>query len=446
MVSSPQSAVQTRSPWAIVWALSVTQIISWGSLYYAFSVLLVPMERNLGWGRDTLVGAFSLSLLVAGVGAFPVGILIDRIGGRRVMSLGSILAGTLLLVLARTESVVVFYTVWAGLGIAMAMLLYEPAFAVIYATFGAHARKGITALTLTAGFASTVFWPLSQLLIHAIGWRGAVGVLGWANLLLCAPLHVLFLPSSAAGTRRASLSGRASILSSLLRSRSFWLLAVSFTANMAAFSTLSVHLIALLQERGLSAADAVLLAACVGPMQVLGRVLEVTVGARFRATQVGLRALSLLPVALIALAEAGAAWTLLIAFAALYGASNGVMTIVRAVMPAELFGRESYGTINGALSAPVILSRAVAPIAAALLWSASGNYGAVLWVASRWLPWPGSRWGPGDRGGLQEQTPAPSPARSAVRTSGAAVSCHQVVTSEWDHSIRSTLPNIQKHG
>ena len=374
------SPKQTRSPWGIVWALSVTQIISWGSLYYAFSVLLVPMERDLGWHRDTLVGAFSLSLLVAGAGAFPVGMLIDRIGGRKVMSLGSVLAGALLLVLARTESVALFYAVWTGLGMAMAMLLYEPAFAVIYATFGADARKGITALTLTAGFASTVFWPLSQGLVHATGWRGAVGIMGCANLLLCAPLHVLFLPSSAGGARRASSSARASILPSLLRNRSFWLLAVSFTANMAAFSTLSVHLIPLLQERGLSPADTVLLAAAIGPMQVLGRVLEVTVGARFRAAQVGLLALSLLPVALIALAEAGSRWVLLIAFAALYGASNGVMTIVRAVMPAELFGRESYGAISGALSAPVILSRAVAPIAAALLWSASGSYAVVLWV------------------------------------------------------------------
>ena len=365
-----------------MWALSVTQIVSWGSLFYAFSVLLAPIERDTGWGRDTIVGAFSLSLLVAGLGALPAGMLVDRFGGRPIMSLGSVLAGALLLLLARTESVLVFYAVWAGVGVTMAMLLYEPAFAVIYASFGAHARKGITALTLTAGFASTVFWPLSQWLVQATGWRDAIGILGLANLILCAPLHILMLPSSVGAPARAFPFSpiHFGVVRRLMRSRAFWLLAFSFTANMLAFSALSVHLIPLLQERGLSAADAVLLAAAIGPMQVLGRVLEVTVGARFRAAQVGLLALALLPVALIALAEAGSAWTLLIAFAALYGASNGVMTIVRAVMPAELFGRESYGAINGALSAPVILSRAVAPIAASLLWSASGNYGAVLWV------------------------------------------------------------------
>jgi MFS family permease len=372
----------SRPPWRIVWALSVTQIVSWGSLFYAFSVLLEPIERDTGWARDSIVGAFSLSLLVAGLGALPVGMLVDRFGGRRIMSLGSVLAGTLLLALARTESVLLFYAVWAGLGVAMAMLLYEPAFAVIYASFGAAARKGVTALTLTAGFASTVFWPLSQALVHASGWRGTAAILGLANLLLCTPLHLLLLPPSAGAAARMSVfsPSHSGVVRRLVRSRVFWFLAFSFTANMLAFSALSVHLIPLLQERGLSAAKAVLLAAVIGPMQVLGRVLEVTVGARFRAAQVGLLALAVLPVALIALAEAASSWVLLLAFAAMYGASNGVMTIVRAVMPAELFGRESYGAINGALSAPVILSRAVAPIAGSLLWSASGSYAAVIWA------------------------------------------------------------------
>jgi MFS family permease len=141
-----------------------------------------------------------------------------------------------------------------------------------------------------------------------------------------------------------------------------------------------VHLIPLLRERGLSAGDAVLLAALIGPMQVLGRVIELTLGVRFRPARVGLVALVLLPVALVALATAGSGWPRLLAFAALYGASNGVMTIVRAVIPAELFGREHYGAINGALSAPVIVSRAAAPIGAAVLWSSTGGYSAVLWT------------------------------------------------------------------
>jgi MFS family permease len=297
------------------------------------------------------------------------------------MSTGSVLAGVLLVVLARTESILAFYAVWAGLGLAMAMLLYEPAFAVIYASFGGNARKGITALTLTAGFASTLFWPLSQWLVHEFGWRDAVSILGWANLLVCAPLHGLLLPPGPAGHRATvQQPKRRAVLRRLLHNRTFWLLAVAFTANMVAFSALSVHLIPLLHERGLSPAQAVLLAAAIGPMQVTGRVLEYTVGTRYPSAYVGLAALFLLPLALAALALAGSAWLPLMVFAMLYGASNGIMTIIRAVIPAEMFGRESYGAINGALSAPVILSRSAAPIAASMLWSAAGGYGPVVWT------------------------------------------------------------------
>jgi MFS family permease len=382
-MQDPRPSTHTsRHPWAIVWALSVTQIVSWGSLFYAFSVLIAPIEHSTRWGRDTVVGAFSVGLLVAGIGTLPVGMLIDRIGGRTVMTLGSILAAVLLLVLARTESILVFYLVWTGIGVTMAMLLYEPAFAVIYASFGAEARRGITALTLTAGFASTVFWPLSQWLVDAAGWRDAVSLFGLANLAVCAPLHWFCLPARGAPKRRAALESvaTAGVLGRLVRNRVFWLLALAFTANMLAFSALSVHLIPLLQERGLSPRDAVLLAAVVGPMQVAGRVLELSVGRRFPTAHVGIAALALLPVALAALALAGSAWLPLLVFAMLYGASNGIMTIVRAVIPAEQFGRESYGAINGALSAPVILSRAAAPIAASVLWSASGSYASVVWT------------------------------------------------------------------
>lgn len=375
----------TPPPWRVVSVLSVTQIVSWGSLFYAFSVLLAPIQQTTGWARSTIVGAFSLGLLVAGVGALPAGMLVDRLGGRAVMSIGSTLAGTGLLLLAHTQSVGALYAIWTELGVAMALLLYEPAFALIYASFGPDARKGVTALTLTAGFSSTLFWPLSQWLVDAFSWRDAVLILGMANLVVCMPLHLLLLPRPRAapavpGSTHARPRFAADVLWQLARSRAFWLLASSFTANIFAFSALSVHLIPLLRERGLSAGDAVLLAALIGPMQVLGRVIELTLGVRFRPARVGLVALVLLPVALLALATAGSGWPRLLAFAALYGASNGVMTIVRAVIPAELFGREHYGAINGALSAPVIVSRAAAPIAAAVLWSSTGGYSAVLWT------------------------------------------------------------------
>jgi MFS family permease len=376
------------SAWSVVWALSVTQIISWGSLFYAFSVLLAPIGQQMGWARDAIVGAFSLGLLVAGVGAAPVGILLDRFGGRIVMSLGSLVGGAVLALMSTAQSVASFYIEWAALGIAGAMLLYEPAFAVIYAAFASNARKAITALTLVAGFASTIFWPLTQALVSGLGWRNTFLTLGLMNLLVCLPLHLVMLPSKEARWSHGDDSHRVTAarsriragLGPILRTRSFWLLAFAFTTNILAFSALSVHLIPLLQEKGFSPMRAVWLAALVGPAQVAGRLIEFTVGRRFSPRSVGLVALGLMPVALVALLSTDSDLYTGLVFAALYGASNGVMTIIRATIPAELFGRQHYGAVNGALAAPVIASRAAGPLSAALIWSAWRGYDAVLWT------------------------------------------------------------------
>jgi len=375
------------SPWPVVWALSVTEIISWGTLYYAISVLIAPIEQELGWSRDSIVGAFSLSLLFAGTGAFPIGILIDRLGGRVMMAVGSFASALLLALLSQTQSIQGFYLIWAGLGLTMAMVLYEPAFTVITAGFGSDARKAITTLTLAGGLASTVFWPLTQGIVSALGWRYALIVLASFNLLVCAPLHAFFLPASSdkrpATRQEMNKPGpdrKASALGIILKTRAFWMLAVAFAANMFAYASLTVHLIVMLQEKGFSIDSAVWLAALIGPMQVLGRIGEFTIGSRYRAQQVAFFALALLPIALIGFNFAGSSWGMVAVFVAVCGSSNGIMTIARGIMPATIFGSEHYGAVNGALSAPVIASRALGPFIGSIVWSRFGNYDAVLWL------------------------------------------------------------------
>jgi MFS family permease len=303
------------------------------------------------------------------------------------MTAGSAAGGVLLLLLSMTHSLIEFYLLWAGLGLSMSMVLYEPAFAVITQCFGNHARKGITALTLTGGFASTVFWPLTQFLIAAMGWRHAVVVLALCNLLLCAPLHAIFLPASANRGTIPRAEGRSAAawthspgLREVLATRAFWMLTVAFTANMLAFSGLSIHLIPLLHEKGFAMDDAVWVAALVGPMQVAGRIGEYTIGMRFRVSQVAIFALTLLPLSLLALSGVNLAWLVILLFIVPFGISNGIMTIARGVVPIEIFGRERYGAVNGALSTPVLAARAAGPFVAALIWSATGGYGAVLWA------------------------------------------------------------------
>ncbi len=363
-------------------ALSITQIASWGPLYYAFSVLMKPMQAELGWTRDTLVGGHAVALLVWGLAAYPAGKLIDHYGGRLVMSVGSVLATLAFVLLGYAHSVAVYYAAWACAGVAMALCLYEAAFTVLTIAYRERSRWAITVLTLAGGFASTVFWPVTQWLVDDFGWRNAVLVLAAVQLVLCLPLHAFALPGAA---RHAVPKGSAPPAKKpqgqpWLRSPAFWLLAVSFTANSFVTAAVSVHVIAMLGERGLAASDAVWIAALIGPMQVTGRLMDFLFGKRLPATGVGTVTVLLLPGSLVLLMVAGTSVPVLLGFVLMYGAGLGLYTIVRATTPAELFGRDNFGALNGALAAPSLVARAAGPIGASLVMSTSGSYTAAVWM------------------------------------------------------------------
>jgi len=362
-------------------ALGVAQIISWGSLYYAFSFLITPLMEASGGDKPTVFAAFSLGLLVSGLLSAPIGALIDRRGGRGVMTAGSLGGAVLLASLSHVQSVFALYAVWAGLGAVMAATLYDPAFAVISRLFAANYRRAITMLTLFGGFASTVFWPLTQFLIAEIGWRQALLVLAALNLIVCVPVHWRVLaPGRPGAPRRPVAPAGHGAFRAALRTPVFYLLALAFTGNALVFSATQVHLMSMLQAKQLSAASAALVGAMIGPMQVTGRVLELAFASRLSASAVGILAMAFLPIALWVLHIAGVQWPLLAAFAVIYGIGNGAMTIVRGAIPAELFGRDAYGAINGAMAAPVTVAKAAGPLVAALLFVALGGYDGTLWV------------------------------------------------------------------
>jgi MFS family permease len=374
-----------RSGWALIWALAIAQLVSWGSLYYSFSLFVVPMEAELGWSRTTLDGALSLGLLVAGLLAYPVGAWIDRHGGRAVMSLGSLSGAALLWAWSSTRSPVLFYALWLGLGLSLAATLYEPVFAVITRSFPQSYRLRITALTLVGGFASTVFIPLTQLFIDVLGWRHALLALSLCNIVIALPVHALLLYGSepeaavAGSARPATSQGGAEAMRRALRHRVFWGLAVSFTLYYATFSAMTFHIIPLLSERAVPTATIVGAIAVIGPAQVLGRVGLLVFGTRISAALAGRLAFAAFPAAVIVLLAFPASLVALFAFAAVYGAANGVITIVRGLAVPDLLWREGYGAINGALTLPANIARAAAPFGAALIWRASGSYDAMLW-------------------------------------------------------------------
>lgn len=381
MDTSAASPEADAASFGTICALGIAQIISWGSMFYAFSFLITPLMEASGAGRSVVFGAFSLGLLISGLLSAPVGALIDRVGGRGVMTAGSVAGAALLALLSQVQSVVALYVVWAGLGFVMAATLYDPAFAVIMRLFAANYRRAITALTLFGGFASTVFWPLTQSLIAALGWRDALLVLAALNLAVCAPIHWWTLPGDGSTVRSPvpAPTGRGG-LRAALRTPVFYLLTIAFTGNALVFSATQVHLMSMLQAKNLSAASAALVGAMIGPMQVTGRVLELLFASRLSASTIGILAMAFLPLSLWLLGLAGVQWPLLVAFAVIYGTGNGVMTIVRGAIAAELFGREAYGAINGAMAAPVIVAKAAGPLAAALLFGWLGGYDATLLV------------------------------------------------------------------
>lgn len=360
----------TGGHWRPIGILAVTQVLSWGALYYAFGVLSPHVQRDLGLGVEQAFGAYSWSLLVAGLAATPAGMLLDRFGGRFVMAAGSLLAALGMASLARSTGLASYYLAWTLIGLAMALTLYEAAFATLNRKLAVDARRAISKLTLFGGFASTVFWPLTLKLDAALGWRATYEWYALLQVAVCLPLHLWLGGDPPRHAAAAGHGPRSHTLAEAVRHPAFWKLALAFAANTLVFSAMAVHLIPLLQRFGHPAQVAVLLAALMGPMQVAGRIGEMSLGRNVAPQVVGKFVFASLPAALAVLALWGSqVWSAAL-FCVLYGLSNGILTIVRGTLPQALFGPRDYGAISGALAGPSLLAKAAGPLLAAAVLKA----------------------------------------------------------------------------
>lgn len=380
--SAPQQEPQDLSK---TWSLALAQLVSWGTVYYSFSLLVVPMEHAMGWSRASLNAALSLGLLVSGFAALPVGRWIDAGYGRRVMVAGSALSGAMLLLWAYAQWLPILFVVWFGLGLSMAATLYDPVFAVITHRYPLTYRAKITLITLVAGFASTVFIPLTGWMVGAWGWRSTLIVLAIANLAICLPIHAATVPSSR-GTSAPKPAGAdlksmdAASTARALRSITFWALLVCFTAYYAVFAGMTFHLVPLLKERGVPTAVMLTVMAMVGPAQVVARAAWYVFGRALPMTTLGIIVVLALPLSVLLLMAVGtSAWGLM-GFALLYGAANGMMTILRGTAIQELLWTQGYGALSGMLSMPSNLAKGLAPIAVAGVWSITMTYGSAEYV------------------------------------------------------------------
>lgn len=379
--------------WIQVGALSLTEMTSWGILYYAFSVFIVPMQQELGWSRPALTGAFSLALLTAGIAALPVGRWVDRHGPRLLMTLGSI-GGTLLVIAwASVDSLWLFYLIWAAIGVAMAAVLYEPAFVVVANWFTRQRNRALTLLTFGGGLASVVYIPLAEWLVRAQGWRAALLTLALLLALGTIPLHALVLrrrpedlglaPDGDVPVQPEALAEHAQVhgttLHAALRQLAFWYITLAFALVTLAAVAVTVHLIPFLIDRGFGSHFAATAAGAIGLLALPGRLVFTPLGSYVPRRWVAASLFLLQTVALLILIfvqSRPGVWLFVIVF----GAGFGAITPARAALVAELFGRAHYGRISSVLALNVTLARSIAPVGAGLLYAVFNSYQPMLWM------------------------------------------------------------------
>ncbi|WP_305669459.1 MFS transporter [Falsiroseomonas sp.] len=356
----------------VVFALGTTQTLAWASTYYLPAILAAPMAREFGLSTAWVFGAFSAALVLSALAGPAVGRVIDAKGGRGMLTASNLVLGAGLLGMGLAGDAWTMAAAWLVLGLGMAMGLYDAAFATLAGLYGRAARGPITGITLIAGFASTVGWPLSALLEETVGWRGACFAWAALHLLVALPLNRLLVPKAPPPERQSAVTAPAEIPST--GRMTMPLLAYVFAASWFIAGAMAAHLPAMLQAAGATAAAAVAAGALIGPAQVAARVAEFGLLRRFhplvsaRLAMLGhpLGALALLLVGGPAAAAAAAA------FAVLHGMGNGVMTIAKGTLPLAVFGPGGYGARQGLLGAPARLLQAASPFLFGLMLERGG--------------------------------------------------------------------------
>ncbi|CAN5628616.1 hypothetical protein BH23CHL5_BH23CHL5_24050 [soil metagenome] len=370
--------------WWIALTLAITEPVSWGILYYAFTVFIEPIERDLGWSRTQLTGAFSLALLTSGVAAVPFGRWLDRHGPRVLMTAGSVFATALVLAWARVESYPMFVLIWILIGVCMAATFYEPAFSVVTSWFTQLRSRALTLVTFGGGFASVVFIPLAAWLVDRFGWREALVGLAVILGMITIPLHAVMLrPKPQLGNAdshdRSDVRRRSLSMSEALRSASFRWLSTAFSLAMFVNVAVLILLIPLLLERGESARFAASAAATIGLLALPGRLILTPLGDWVSpfvipACIFGVQATAIL--VLVSSSSRAGVWV----FVVLFGLGFGAITPARASMVADMYGVAAFASISGVLAMVLTFARAAGPVGGSWIWTYGGDESLLLGV------------------------------------------------------------------
>jgi len=366
----------------IVLALGLTQIIGYGTLYYSFGTLAPHMAASFGWTEEWVYGALSASLLASGLVSPISGQLADRFGAGRVMSLGSLVAGLALAGTALAPEGISFAVGLLVTEIATCFVFYATAFTLLVQSAGSGAGRSITHLTLIAGFASTLFWPLTAMLQEHLDWRETYLVYAALNLFVCVPVHFMLARHVRRTGPVVQPGGQAEIQAPMVKpgeeKRAFALLILSFSLLSFVMSAVLVHMVPMLAALGLGGTG-VFVTTLFGPAQVASRLINLQFGRGLSQPMLGMISAAVMPLGLLVLVltaplPAGAA-----VFAVLFGIGTGLSSIVGGTLPLALFGPQGYGRRQGMLSSARLVVSALAPFALSL-FSAQAGTGTALWL------------------------------------------------------------------
>lgn len=367
--------------WRIVAVFAVTQTAGYGCLYYTFPVLLHPIAADLHTSTAAVTGALTTALLASAAVAMPVGRWLDRHGGRALMTTGSAAGALLLVAWSQIQTLWQLYAVFAALGVAMAMALYEPATAVLVAWFDPERRtKALLGMIVVAGFASTIFMPLTGLLEDRYGWRTTLLALAALYATVAIPLHAIVIrrPSQGPAVKRSTQATRAAEVRAAVRDARFWCLGIAFVAHGSAMSAMTVHLVGFLVTAGHPATFAATISGLLGVLSVTGRLLLTAARRRFRLHTVVAGIFAVQATAAISLPFVGDTRLGAVVAVTGFGIGFGVASLATPSLLAGRYGTTAYASIAGTLNTPVTLAKAGAPLAAAALYTAVDGYTPVL--------------------------------------------------------------------
>ena len=356
-----------RQQLLIVFALGSTQTLAWASSYYLPAILADPIARDLGVSSNWIFAAFSASLVISAMLGPRVGRQIDLVGGRQVLSLSNLTLAAGLALLGATYSIPVLVLAWLLLGIGMSFGLYDAAFAALGRIYGDSARRSITGITLIAGFASTVGWPLTAWGLDTIGWRNTCFAWAVAHMVIGLPVNFFVLPA----VKGAKAAVATTVKPHIPIDRTMILLAFAFAAAWSVTGAMAAHLPRILEAAGATSLQAVSAGALIGPAQVAARIVEASFLSRYHPLLSTRLACLMHPIGAAILALVGGAATS--AFAIFHGAGNGVLTIARGTLPLAIFGPQNYGYRLGIIGAPARMAQAIAPLAFGLLIDLMGS-------------------------------------------------------------------------